>query len=124
MADDKKNQEPDEKVKRGCAGLFFFLMLVMGSLWGAGLGVFVWVLDDAKSTIEALEEFRPNIGSKVYSSDGELLGQFTIEERQLVPLRIILSFPTKAFAPMPSSTRRYRACDRGTFVAAARSRNR
>lgn len=84
-------------MNRGCAGLFFFLMLVAGSVWGASLGVFVWVLEDAKSTIEALEEFRPNIGSKVYSSDGELLGQFTIEERQLVPLNEMPLHLIKAF---------------------------
>lgn len=84
-------------VNRGCAGLFFFLMLVMGGAWGAGLGVFVWVLEDAKTTIATLEEFRPNIGSKIYSSDGVPLGQFTIEERQLVPLNEMPLHLVKAF---------------------------
>ena len=84
-------------VNRGCAGLFFFIMLVTGSVWGAGLGVFVWVLEDAKTTIGALEEFRPNIGSRVYSADGELLGQFSIEERQLVPLNEMPLHLIKAF---------------------------
>lgn len=97
MADVDPKKESNETVKRGCAGLFFFLMLVMGSLWGAGLGVFVWVLEDAKTTIAALEEFRPNIGSKVYSSDGVMLGQFTIEERQLVPLNEMPLHLLKAF---------------------------
>lgn len=97
MAETKTRKATKSAVKRGCAGLFFFLMLVMGSLWGAGLGVFVWVLEDAKTTIQALEEFRPNIGSRVYSSDGELLGQFTIEERQLVPLNEMPLHLVKAF---------------------------
>jgi penicillin-binding protein 1A len=97
MAGEKPKKVRKETVKRGCAGLFFFLVLIMGSLWGAGLGVFVWVLDDAKTTISALEEFRPNIGSKVYSSDGKLLGQFTIEERQLVPLNEMPLHLLKAF---------------------------
>ncbi len=97
MAEDTNEELKEAKTKRGCAGLFFFLMLVMGSLWGAGLGVFVWVLEDAKSTISALEEFRPNIGSKIFSSDGELLGQFTIEERQLVPLNEMPLHLIKAF---------------------------
>ena len=97
MATKKTKENAKQAVNRGCAGLFFFLMLVMGSIWGAGLGVFVWVLEDAKTTIEALEEFRPNIGSRVYSSDGELLGQFTIEERQLVPLNEMPLHLVKAF---------------------------
>ncbi len=97
MADNTPPETKNDNVKRGCAGLFFFLMLVMASLWGAGLGVFVWVLEDAKTTIAALEEFRPNIGSKVFSSDGELLGQFTIEERQLAPLSEMPLVLVKAF---------------------------
>jgi penicillin-binding protein 1A len=97
MADKDSNIAKKGAVNRGCAGLFFFLMLVMGGAWGAGLGVFVWVLEDAKTTIEALEEFRPNIGSKVYSSDGVMLGQFTIEERQLVPLNEMPLHLVKAF---------------------------
>lgn len=97
MADKTPRKDTKGTVNRGCAGLFFFIMLVMGGAWGAGLGVFVWVLEDAKTTIEALEEFRPNIGSKVYSSDGVLLGQFTIEERQLVPLNEMPLHLIKAF---------------------------
>jgi penicillin-binding protein 1A len=97
MADNSPTKHKKSAVNRGCAGLFFFLMLVMGGAWGAGLGVFVWVLEDAKTTIEALEEFRPNIGSKVYSSDGVLLGQFSIEERQLVPLNEMPLHLIKAF---------------------------
>ena len=97
MADKAPPRDKKSTVNRGCAGLFFFLMLVMGGAWGAGLGVFVWVLEDAKTTIAALEEFRPNIGSKIYSSDGVPLGQFTIEERQLVPLNEMPLHLVKAF---------------------------
>ncbi len=82
---------------RGCAGIFFCLMLVAGSLWGAALGVFVWVLEDAKTAIAALEDFRPKVGSKIYSWDGELLGEFSIEQRQLVPLSEMPLHLQKAF---------------------------
>lgn len=71
---------------RGCGWVFFLGMLVVGAAWGIALGTFVGILDDAETTIESLEDFRPKIGSKVYSSDGELLGEFTIEQRQLVRL--------------------------------------
>lgn len=86
-----------ERRNRGCGIIFFLLMLGIGSLWGAGLGVFVWILDDSKTTIEALEDFRPKVGSKVYSSDGELLGEFAEEQRQAVPLSEIPLHLQKAF---------------------------
>lgn len=84
-------------MRRGCGWLFFLIMLVVGAAWGAALGAFVWIVDDAKSTITALEDFRPKIGSKVYSSDGELLGEFSTDFRQLVrlsemPLHLQLAF--------------------------------
>lgn len=82
---------------RGCGWLFFLIMLVIGAAWGAGLGYFMWVLEDARNTITALEDFRPKIGSKVYSADGQLLGEFAIEQRQLVPLSEIPLHVQKAF---------------------------
>jgi penicillin-binding protein 1A len=81
---------PSEQKKaprhRGCAVIFFCLMLAAGAVYGAALGIFVWILDDAETTIEALEDFRPKLGSKVYSADGEQLGEFAIEQRQNIRL--------------------------------------
>ncbi len=80
------SEEPQARPRRGCGGIFFVIMLLFAAGWGAALGVFVWTLDDAKNTIQALETFRPKVGSKVYSADGELLGEFAIEQRELVNL--------------------------------------
>lgn len=82
---------------RGCGVLFFGLMLVLSAVWGAFLGAFVWVLDDAKTTIAQLDEFRPKIGTKVISSDGELLEEFAIETRRLVRLHEMPLHLLKAF---------------------------
>ena len=95
--DDHVEQEAAKPRPRGCGGIFFCLMLIMGSLFGAGLGILVSFLEDAKGTIEKLEEFRPRIGSKVYSWDGEVLGEFTTEGRQLVQLCEIPLHLQKAF---------------------------
>jgi penicillin-binding protein 1A len=97
MSDTPQIPEPEEVPKevprkrrpRGCAGVFFCVMLILASVWGAALGIFVWVVEDAKTTIAALDDFRPKVGSKVYSADGELLGEFTLEARQLVSLNEI-----------------------------------
>ena len=78
--------EGDGPQPRGCAGVFFMAALVVAASWGAGLGVFVWILEDAEAPIKALEDFRPKIGSRMYSGDGEELGEFAVETRRLVPL--------------------------------------
>lgn len=97
MAQTHQGPPESRPLPRGCAGIFVFFMLIAGSLWGAVLGVFVWVLEDAQTTIAALEEFRPKIGSKVYSWDGELLGEFTMKERQIVRLNEMPLYLVKAF---------------------------
>ncbi|MFP4501153.1 MAG: penicillin-binding protein 1A [Candidatus Hydrogenedentota bacterium] len=83
--------------RRGCGLLFFFLALIVGAVWGGAMGGFVYVLEDAKETIAVLEEFRPRVGSKVYSWDGELLGEFMEEQRQLLRLSEIPLHVQKAF---------------------------
>ena len=83
---------------RGCGWLFFLVVLVLAAAWGAVLGMSVWILEeDAGKTMQALETFRPKVGSKVHSSDGEKLGEFTVEARQLInlnemPLRLQKAF--------------------------------
>lgn len=91
-------EEPAPRRRRGCGGLFFGFMLVMAGLWGGALGAFTWILNDAKTTISALEDFRPKVGSRVYSADGELLGEFSGDEhRQVVSLNEIPLHVQKAF---------------------------
>lgn len=83
---------------RGCGWLFFMVALVIAAGWGAILGMSVWILEvDAGKTMQALEEFRPKVGSKVFSSDGEKLGEFAIEARQLISLNEIPLRLQKAF---------------------------
>lgn len=82
---------------RGCGALFFCVMMVLAGLWGAGLAVAVRVLDNAKDTIALVEDFRPKVGSKVYGANGELLGTFTVEQREVVPLNEMPLHLVKAF---------------------------
>ncbi|GMU92924.1 MAG: penicillin-binding protein [Candidatus Hydrogenedentota bacterium] len=81
---------------RGCGFLFFLFMLAIAAAFGGGLGVFVWKLEDAKSQIAALDTYRPKVGSKVYSADGVLLGEYNEEFRQLVRLSEIPLMMQKA----------------------------
>ncbi len=73
-------------------------MLIVGAFWGIGLGYFMWLINDTRHNVtQALADFRPKVGSKVYSSDGQLIGEFSIEERQLVRLSDIPLHVQKAF---------------------------
>jgi len=68
--------------------IFFFFAVIAAAFWGAALGAFAWQLDEARTRITALDEYRPSIGSKLYSADGEVLG---------VPLNEIPLHLQKAF---------------------------
>ncbi len=93
-----ENLENEPVRRRGCAGLFILFMLILGTCWGACLGTFLWmVYDETTDVSQVFANFRPKIGSKVFSSDGQLLGEFTVEERQLlrlcdIPLRLQKAF--------------------------------
>ena len=83
---------------RGCGFVFFLFILVLGSAWGAGLGLFVAMLDDAKTQVQALDTYRPKEGSKYYSAEGrEFLGETSIEVRQLLNLNEMPLHLQKAF---------------------------
>ena len=91
----KENLEAEPNVPpppgRGCGFIFMAIMLLMAAAGGSALGVFVWILDDAEATIQILEDFRPRIGSKVLSSDDEVLGEFT-NETNAVLTDVVITF--------------------------------
>lgn len=95
--DSAKQDAPQIRPRRGCGGLFMLMMLVPAAICGGGLGAFVSILQDSKHTIQALEEFRPAIGSKVYSADEELLGEFAMQKCQVVSLHEVPLYLQKAF---------------------------
>ncbi|NLO33984.1 MAG: PBP1A family penicillin-binding protein [Candidatus Hydrogenedentes bacterium] len=87
-----------EVKRRGCLGIFMTIMLVVAALWGIGLGWFVWLINDTRHNVsQVLADFRPKVGTRIYSSDGQLIGEFSMEERHLVRLNDIPLFVQKAF---------------------------
>lgn len=82
---------------RGCAPVFFLFIAMVGSAFGAGLGVFAFQMERAKAQIATLDQFRPRIGSKVYADGGATkLGEYNVENRQLVRLSEIPLIVQKA----------------------------
>lgn len=98
VVDTRPQPEAGKTAKpRGCAWLFFLGMIIVGAVFGVCLGVFVYILEETEETIEALEEFRPKVGSRIFSTDGDELGEFAREARQVVPLNQIPLKVQKAF---------------------------
>lgn len=71
---------------RGCFGIFFVFLLVAAAIWGACLGYFVQLLEEAQAQLVVLEDFRPRTGSKFYDFNGQLLGEYAVDYRQVVSL--------------------------------------
>ncbi len=97
--------EEEPARRRGCAGVFFCAMLLLGAAYGGGVGAFLWMVGDSTSAVaRALADFRPKEGSKVFSSDGQLLGEFSIEERQVLRLSEIPQKLQKAVVATEDNT--------------------
>lgn len=82
---------------RGCGVMFMLVVLIGAAGWGGGLGWFVWQIEDTQTKIEALSDFQPTMGSKFYSSDEVLLGEYSVESRRVlrldeIPLRLQKAF--------------------------------
>ncbi len=94
---EKKSKPLYKRAPRGCAGVFFAFAVVCAATWGACLGYFVQLLEGAKTQLSVLDDFRPKVGSKFFDKDGELLGEYAVDYRQLVSLNEIPLFVQKAF---------------------------
>ncbi len=69
---------------------FLFLALLVG---GTGFTYFI-ILNDLP-TIAALKDYRPNITTCVYADNNELIGEFFLEDRKVIPVadvpRVVIS---------------------------------
>jgi penicillin-binding protein 1A len=72
-------------VARG-AGLFVLFVAV--ALLGAASGVFFAYADDLPQ-ISALDDYAPSTISRVYGADGEVVGEFAIQRREVIPYEAI-----------------------------------
>ncbi len=59
------------------------LMTILGGAAGGGL---IWYFSRDLPDLHAIDEHRPNIVSRVYADDRQVIGQFYIERRFLTPL--------------------------------------
>jgi len=73
--------------------VLFCLVLIVG----VGLFAFYIQLDRSLPSTQSLKNYHPPLVSSVYSADGELIGEFFIERRYLIPLKDVPPMMIKAF---------------------------
>ncbi len=74
--------------------LYFFICI---GLFIASLGGFYLYLTWGLPDLDALQNYQPNLVTRVYSDDGSLIGEFYIERRVIVPIEKIPDHLKKAF---------------------------
>jgi penicillin-binding protein 1A len=69
---------------RKVVGRVAFILLLLGAIaFGAGVGL-VFVYSSDLPQIRALEDFRPDIVTELYSDDGQVIGNFALQRRVLL----------------------------------------
>jgi penicillin-binding protein 1A len=78
---------------------FFILLFLMGSAFAAGLGYWGYKQfeKDLPDRWSALTDYRPSRASRVFSSEGELIGEFFLQKRIVLPYDQIPDHVRKAF---------------------------
>src|SRR5947207_625449 len=66
---------------------FFILLFLVGGVFGAGLGYWGYKQfeKDLPDRWSALTDYKPSRASRVFSSEGELIGEFYLQKRIVLP---------------------------------------
>lgn len=78
--------------------IFFFFLLLVGAIAGAAtaIGVYFYFARDLPR-ITSLRDYRPATITEIYADDGELIGQYYLEKRKIIPIEEIPDLLKKAF---------------------------
>ncbi|MGA2734297.1 MAG: PBP1A family penicillin-binding protein [Syntrophobacteraceae bacterium] len=75
----------------------FSIFLCLSMVGGIAVFALYLQIDRSLPSVEALKQYHPPLVTSVYSADGELIGEFFIERRYLVPLEELPPYLIKAF---------------------------
>ncbi len=64
---------------------------------GAGLWVYRKFRNDLPAKLDAVTDYKPLRASQIFSADGEMIGEFFVEKRVLVPIEQVPDLVKKAF---------------------------
>ncbi|MCU1282735.1 MAG: penicillin-binding protein, family, partial [bacterium] len=83
-----KRAKKSEKKRRRFSFIRFFILLVLaGGAFGAGLGYWGYKQfeKDLPDRWSALTDYKPSRASRVFSQEGELIGEFFLQKRIVLP---------------------------------------
>ncbi len=91
------NRRPKSRTFRWLLFGLFSIFLCFSLLAGIALFAVYVQIDQALPSVEALKNYHPALVTGVYSADDELIGEFFVERRYLVPLNELPPHLIKAF---------------------------
>jgi penicillin-binding protein 1A len=71
-----------------------FLAVLVGAV---GIGLFYALILRDLPELDSLDDYRPNLITRIYSADGEVIGELARERREIVPIEVVPEFLVKAF---------------------------
>ncbi len=92
-----KGRTPKRRTIRWIVFGLFSIFLCLSMIVGIAVFALYLQIDRSLPSVEALKEYHPPLVTSVYSADGELIGEFFIERRYLVPLEELPPYLIKAF---------------------------
>jgi penicillin-binding protein 1A len=95
----KRAAKKEKKRKRFSFIRFFILLFLVGGAFGAGLGYWGYKQfeKDLPDRWSALTDYKPSRASRVFSSEGELIGEFYLQKRIVLPYDQIPKHVMQAF---------------------------
>jgi len=95
----KRRKKRRRRIKAFSIFRLVFLLIVYGASVGAAIGYYAirTVNDELPADLSALLDYQPNRKSTVLSSDGEEIGNFSIENRKIIPLERMPQHVVAAF---------------------------
>ena len=71
-----------------------FLAVLVGAV---GIGLFYALILRDLPELDSLDDYRPNLITRIYSAGGEVIGELARERREIVPIEVVPEFLVKAF---------------------------
>ncbi len=92
-----QRRTPNRKTLRWIVFCLFSILLCLFLIGGIAVFALYLQIDHSLPSVEALRNYHPPLVTSVYSADGELIGEFFVERRYLVPLSELPPHLVKAF---------------------------
>jgi penicillin-binding protein 1A len=95
----KRRQKRENRRKRFSFIRFFVLLFLVGGAFGAALGYWGYKQfeKDLPDRWSALTDYKPSRASRVFSQEGELIGEFYLQKRIVLPYEQIPKHVMQAF---------------------------